>query len=188
MSKYTRYNIPDSQAEMIARLEEKYAHLGLRFDTGFVGSIPVQATGRIGRRFIYFRFRSDTASLRIGSPTRRNDSGRERRAARKARRQLRRGGLEGLDRFFVEHQMRPDIWGREFPSHVVRYAAIHDVTGDPYNGSLEDNEAEELFVRLMDQLEAAPRETDRRWYYGRYWHRGYTMPVANGHGVIRKNL
>lgn len=54
--------IHPSHLEAVERLEAKYAGHGFRFDTGFAGSLPVQASGRIRRRYFYVRFHSDGAS------------------------------------------------------------------------------------------------------------------------------
>lgn len=126
-----RYNIPDSQAGLISELEAKYADRRIRFDTGFVGSVPVQASGRIGRRYFYFRFRHDSASLKVGSPEHKRDSGQDKTRRRKARRAMRRGPADGMAAFFARRDLcRGYDPLSTFPSHVLRYAVVNDVTGN----------------------------------------------------------
>lgn len=181
-------NVPDAQEDLIAALT-RYADLGIRFDTGFVGSVPVQASGRIGRRFFYFRFRGDTASLTIGSRDRRQDASHAKRDRTKALRQLRRGvkddGLFGD--WFVKKQLRRDKSLDRHPSAVIRYAVINDVTGEQWAGSLEPEEAAELFIRLMNSLEPATRPGKRFFRKWPAMRRGtYTPSPGWSKNVIRK--
>lgn len=184
--KHTR--IHPSHAPVVARLEDKYAHLGLRFDTGFAGSVPVQAGGRIGRRFFYFRFRGDTASLTIGSPERGREATQRKDRRVKALRTLRRGDDSG---FFGLHGARMDLrrgdkWTDRYPSAPVRYAVINDVTGERYNGALEQDEAEALFVQLMDALVPA-RKPVMGWPQFRLTSKGQrSFPMEHTRGVIAK--
>lgn len=180
-------NVHPSHEAVVARLEEKYAHLGMRFYQGFAGSVPVQAYGRIGRRFFYFRFRGDCASLTIGSPDRHGDATRNKARRVKALRTLRRKDDSG---FLGLHGARRDLRcktnGQEwYPSIPVRYAGISDVTGDPYNGYLETEEAETLFIRLMESLVPARRPVlgDKQFLLTFNGPRTYPL---NSSGVIRK--
>lgn len=86
----TRSWIHPSHLETVERLEAKYAEHGLRFDSGFAGSVPVQASGRIGRRYFYFRFRHDSAPLSIGSPDHGRNAAHAKRDRRRSLRTLRR--------------------------------------------------------------------------------------------------
>ena len=142
---------PDNQGTVDA-LEARYAHLGLRFDTGFEGSWPVQASGRIGRRFFYFRFKYDTATLTVGSPDRRRDAGYHRLQRVKALRATRRFNGSPIDRFWAELGLRPTLHLDRHPSIKVRSAAVHDVTGDEYAHVLDGEMTEELFGKLVDGL------------------------------------
>ncbi|HEX9088885.1 MAG TPA: hypothetical protein VF867_15310 [Arthrobacter sp.] len=181
-------NIPPSQEDLIASLTARYADQGIRFDTGFVGSVPVQCSGRIGRRFFYFRFRGDTTSLAIGNRDSRQDAGRAKRKRRHALRALRRGTASdafGFGDFFIRRDLRRDTSLDRHPSRLVRYAVIHDVTGEQYNGSLEDDEAAELFVRLMAQLEPVTRQRDFRSYKA-YRRGSSTYPMDPHEHVITK--
>lgn len=179
-------NIHPSHEAVVARLEAKYAHLGLRFYYGFGGSVPVQAWGRIGRRFFYFRFRGDCASLTIGSPDRRGDAARYKARRVKALRTLRRkddSGFFGL--FGAERDLRRDKGQEWYPSIPVRYAVINDVTGERYAGFLEQDEAEALFIRLMEDLVPA-RRTPRPGRYYRLVVKGQRSWPMDSSGVIRK--
>lgn len=150
-------NVPEAQEDLIASLTERYAHRGIRFDTGFVGSVPVQCSGRIGRRYFYFRFRGDSASLTIGSADHRRDASRAKHARRKSLRQLRRGGqIDWFGGFMVKQDLKRNMGLYRHPSEVVWYAVINDVTGEEYAGSLEPGEAAELFVQLMADLVRVP--------------------------------
>jgi hypothetical protein len=171
---------------VVDRLEAKYAHLGLRFDTGFAGSVPVQANGRIGRRFFYFRFRGDTASLKIGSPEHGRDASMRKDRRVKARRKLRRkddSGFFGLHGAYFD--LRRDDGFSRYPSVVVRYAVINDVTGEPYNGSLEQDEAEALFVQLMENLVPARKPIMASRHYRRLIKGQRSWPMEST-GVITK--
>jgi hypothetical protein len=179
--------IHPSHADAVARLEERYAPLGLRFDTGFAGSVPVQASGKIGRRFFYFRFRHDTASLTIGSPDHRRDRAYAKAQRTKALRATRRfTGGDIMDRIWAEHGLKPSLRLERHPSIPVRWAAIHDVTGEQYAGSLETDEAEALFTRLMDSL-APARKPIMGWPQLRLTSRGQrSFPMEHTRGVIAK--
>lgn len=182
-----RYNIPDSQAALIAELEAKYADRKIRFDTGFVGSVPVQASGRIGSRYFYFRFRHDSASLKVGSPERKRDSGRDKTKRRKARRALRRGAVDGIMGFIARRDLRrgDDVLDT-FPSHVLRYAVNNDVTGDEYNGSLAAKEALDLFVQLMGMLHDVPPNPARNSCIKQIVSGSWTAPMPKRRSMIRK--
>jgi hypothetical protein len=148
-----------------------------------------QARGRIGRRFFYFRFRGDCASLTIGSRRRREDGSYFKRDRTKALRTLRRwaddGDALGLERFMAQKYLRRDHSMDRHPSVPVRYAVIHDVTGEPCNGYLEPDEAAELFTRLMDSLErCAPRPPFRK--YRAIVRGSHTVPSRYTQDTIRK--
>lgn len=182
-------NVPETQEAVIAALTQRYADQGIRFDTGFLGSVPVQASGRIGRRFFYFRFRGDHASLTIGSRNRRADGSYFKRDRTKALRTLRRwkddGDPIGFARFIAERNLKRNTTLDRHPNRIVRYAGISDVTGEPYNGFLETNEAAELFIRLMDGLE--PYNWRRpHWKLKAMLRGSYTLPSNHRQGIIRK--
>lgn len=173
---------------MLLELEQAYP--GLRFDTGFLGSVPVQAEGRLGNRWFYFRFRYDGASLAVGSPNTRTAHGRKKKAVRRARRQLRRNvPMDGLARHMALSTLKagPDALERH-PEYRTRASYIAGVTGDPYAGSLEDAEAGELFSRLMDALQPVPARTEPvgKRFFARS-RRGRTGRSETGRHVITKN-
>lgn len=178
-------NVPEAQEELIASLTDRYSPRTIRFDTGFVGSVPVQCSGRIGRRFFYFRFRGDSASLTIGSADHRRDASHAKHARRKALRQLRRGVDDGWFGLMAKGDLKRNKGLDRHPSNAVWYAAMHDVTGEQYAGSLDAEESAELFIRLMDQLRpVGPKPRFRVFRYGR---RGpYTAPCGWKQGIIRK--
>lgn len=179
-------NIHPTHEAVVARLEAKYAHLGIRFYQGFAGSVPVQAYGRIGRRFFYFRFRGDCASLTIGSPDRRGDAARYKARRRKALRTLRRKDDSGfLGLYGARRDLRRGTGQEWYPSIPVRYASISDVTGDPYNGFLETEEAEALFVQLMETLGPARRPLLGDKQFLLTFNGPRTFPL-NSSGAIRK--
>jgi hypothetical protein len=179
-------NVRPEQEAVVAALTERYAEQSIRFDTGFVGSIPVQACGRIGRRFFYFRFRGDTASLTIGSPDHRRAASQAKHARRKALRKLRRGqDDDGFGGFMTKRDLRRDTGLDRHPSHAVWYAVHHDVTGERYAGELEPEEAAELFIDLMSRLQPAGPEP--KWHKFAAMRRGsYTPPMPEHRIVIRK--
>lgn len=182
-------NVPESQEGIIAALTERYAGQRIRFDTGFVGSVPVQASGRIGRRFFYFRFRGDYASLTIGSRNRREDGSHFKRDRTRALRTLRRlkGDQDPMDLwlYVAQRDLKRNTTLDRHPNLVVWHAGISDVTGEPYNGFLEPEEAAELFIRLMDGLEPC---TWRRphWKLKAMMRGSYTLPSNYKQGIIRK--
>lgn len=182
----THRRIHPAHQAVVDRLEEKYAHLRLRFDTGFAGSVPVQASGRIGRRYFYFRFRGDTATLTIGSPDLRRTRGQEKRQRVKALRALRRLKSDDImDRFWAELGLKPNVFSDRYPSVPVRWAAITDVTGERYAGSLEQDEAEALFSRLMTDLTPAKPTLDPR-HAKAVWKGRRTVPTGPHRHVISK--
>jgi hypothetical protein len=178
-------NIRPEQEDLIASLTERYADQNIRFDTGFVGSVPVQACGRIGRRFFYFRFRGDTASRTIGSPDLRRAASRAKHARRKALRKLRRGIKDDwFGDFMTARDLRRDTSLDRHPSRAVWYAVLNDVTGERYAGELEQEESAELFVELMGRLQLAGPEP--KFHKFRAMRRGsYTQPMPEHRTVIR---
>lgn len=178
-------NAPDDQEELIGSLTERYADRAIRFDAGFVGGIP-ECCGRIGRRYFYFRFRGDSASLTVGSADHRRFASQAKAARRNSLRQLRRGVDEnGFGSFMVRRDLRRENPLNRHPSRAVWYAVINDVTGEPYAGILDPEEAAELFVQLMDSLKLLPRSQRLPEY--RPLRRGSsTMPLEPHRHVITK--
>lgn len=178
-------NVPEAQEELIALLTDRYAARGIRFDTGFVGSVPVQCSGRVGRRYFYFRFRHDSASLTIGSADHRRDASHAKHARRKALRKLRRGVSDDWFGFMARNDLKRDTRLERHPSNAVWYATVNDVTGEPYAGDLEPEECAEIFAQLMDRLTPVPPSPAAKIF--RAWNsRSYTPPMDHAPGVIRK--
>lgn len=179
-------NIRPEQEDLIAALTERYADQKIRFDTGFNGSVPVQACGRIGRQYFYFRFRGDSASLTIGSADHRRAASRAKHARRLALRKLRRSQVDdGFFGFLTTRDLRRDTSMDRHPSRAAWYAAINDVTGERYAGDLEQEESAELFIELMSRLQRVGPEP--KFHKFRAMRRGsYTPPMPEHRTVIRK--
>lgn len=182
-------NVPENQEAIIAELTQRYADQNIRFDTGFYGAVPVQASGRIGRRFFYFRFRGDHASLTIGSRNRREDGSHFKRDRTKALRTLRRlkGDQDPMDLwlYVAQRNLKRSTKLDRHPNIVVRYASINDVTGEPLNGFLDPGAAGDLFVRLMDSLQPS-RWRRPHWKLKAMMRGSYTLPSNYKQGIIRK--
>lgn len=179
--------IHTGQEELIAALTERYANQKIRFDTGFAGSIPVQASGRIGRQYFYFRFRGDSASLTLGLADLRRSASRAKHARRKALRELRRGQADdNFMSFMLKRDLRRDTSMDRHPSRPVWYAVINDVTGDRWAGDLEPEDAASLFVQLMDQLQRVPYKKPRSRSFAALRRGSYTPPSNWKQGIIRK--
>jgi hypothetical protein len=180
-------NVRPEQEALIGALTERYASQKIRFDTGFVGSVPVQACGRIGRQFFYFRFRGDSASLTLGTADLRGSASRAKHARRKALRELRRGKLDdGFMGFMLQRNLRRDTSLDRHPSEAVWYAVINDVTGDEWAGALEPDEAADLFVQLMDRLQLVPKRRPGNHSFAAMRRGSYTPPSDWQQGIIRK--
>lgn len=182
-------NIHPDHEEIVTGLQERFAHLRLRMDSGFVGSVPVQCTGRIGRRYFYFRFRGDTASLTVGSADHRGEASRAKHARRKALRTLRRdtGADDGdiFGSFVVRSNLRRSTGLGRHPSRAAWYAVRHDVTGERWAGELFQEEAAELFIDLLNTLQPAGRAPDFRRIASRS-RASKMLPMGHTPGIIRK--
>jgi hypothetical protein len=180
-------NVLSDQEELIAALTERYASQNIRFDTGFVGSIPVQASGRIGRQYFYFRFRGDCASLTLGTADLRRSASRAKHSRRKALRKLRRDKVDAsFMGFLTKRDLHRDTSLDRHPSRAVWYAVINDVTGDQWAGELEPEEAAELFVQLMDRLQRVPPRKTRSRSIAALRRGSYTPPSDWRQDVICK--
>lgn len=153
-----------AKREAEARLEEKYADRGLKFTRGFSGSTPVQAWGVIDGYRFYFRYRGDMASIRIGfiaSDRAEREYARDmkfhqERVARSEERQAQTGELDtSLSNalFLMEPKLTVLDGITDYPSSIRKQAIIVDALGEPYNGMLSALEAENLFTRLIENLE-----------------------------------
>lgn len=186
-SKSSTRRIRHEQEPLIVELEARHQGIGLRFESGFHGFVPVQANGRIGRRYFYFRFRQDCASLTVGHPDLRGMAGRDRRNRYKHRRAMRRGRYE---RWSFDYRIalmnlntRRDSVLARHPSNEVAYASVSGVAGDPYAGTLAPEEAAVLFERLLAGLKPVDPRI-RSFRNGRkVFKRSSTVPMAE-HGVV----
>lgn len=174
---------PD-QTELIAGLELQFSHRRLRFDQAFGGSYPVQAGGRIGNEYFYFRFRHDAASLSVGKPHHPSvDAGRRKKEAQKLRRKQRRGTATWDDLMFSG---RLGAGLDRHPSRVRLYASVFPVTGEEHAGDLEPEAAAQLFTKLLGELKPVPPRLHPRLL--RRALRGVrTAPMNHRRGIIRKN-
>lgn len=144
----------DEMRAVEVALEDTFSKLGLRFTKGFTGAMPVQAYGWIlGQRF-YFRFRSDIASLSLGTVNH------EKAVAEVERRirfyagadevsQERRDELVDKFKIFVKSDLSVDA----FPTEVSQRVVVGGYTGDVWNGSLTAAEAQDVFTQLVGKLE-----------------------------------
>lgn len=180
-------HVQSRQAALITSLTDRCAGQGIRFDTGFDGTNPLWARGRIGRRFFTFLYRGDTASLTIGSPNHRDMDSRAKHARRKALRALRRSkdheSLPALP--FLRRDLKRNTHLDRHPSRVVWHAVRHDVTGH-WGGSLEPEEAAEFFVELMSRLQLAGPQPKRPKFDDAIRRGSYTAPMPEHRTVIRK--
>lgn len=181
-----RSRIPEGQEQLLADLAAR--HPGLRFTTGFISHTPMIAEGRIGRRYFHFRFRYDCASLEVGFPENRTNARDRRRALRTLRRHVEPAGdwTDGFMMLIARNDLRKRnrlIDG--YPSRLTAQAAVGDVTGEWYAGSLPPEKAAEVFSQLVDLLKPASRRP------GRHIHglmRGSrTMPTYGTKTVITKH-
>lgn len=177
-----------TQAALIAALTEQLSAQNIRFDTDFSGYNPVATRGRIGRRFFTFVFQFDRASLTIGSPIHREMASRAKHARRKALRALRRSddveSLRGV--YFLRRDLKRDTHLVRYPSRVVWSAVRNGVTGDPMAVSLEPEEAAELFVGMLSEVQLAGPSPKRNQFDAAIRRGSYTRPMPEHRTVIRK--
>lgn len=145
-------------------LEEMFPQLGLRFTKTFAGGMPVQAYGWIlGERF-YFRYRSDIASLTVGTV---NAEKAEAEFERKVTRSMefrekmpafkpesvdsdeftREGIIESLNL-----TVQTDFSLTAFPDDVSFRVAVGGFAGNPWCGVLSPEDAKEVFIQLIELL------------------------------------
>lgn len=146
----------------ISNLESKYSHRGLRFETPFLGSVPVQAYGHLDGMRFYFRFRHDAARLDLGvydaeqeEADYQRDLKNEQLRKEKAEQELAAGKISDYDYMFLT--MSSAVKTEEddkdyYPNPVLKSVSIHSYTGDQWAGWLDGKQAEELFSKLADRL------------------------------------
>ena len=156
---------------VVEELENKYVARQLKFTVPFGGNIPVQAFGYMDGYRFYFRFRRDVASLRLGianpehyvriNALRKN---RERSQLAKYEADLASGQLtkaeydEELEFFHMfsktEDEEAPEFDDPQFyPTHIKKESVVRDYTGEPYEGSLTPSQMEDVFTKLVENLE-----------------------------------
>lgn len=177
-----RRDIPNDQLELIARLTA--ARPGLRFDTGFIGAVPMTASGRIGRRYFHFRFRYDCASLHVGSPDLRYLNRDRHRNLRILRRDDDRSSLSST---IARSSLKRESGLEKYPSKVIMESSTGPVTGDPYAGTIPAEQAAELFEQLLAALEPSDGRHLRRRHIRRIIRGGVTAPMNRQRIVITKH-
>lgn len=166
-----------SMDEVVTNLEERYASRGLKFTTGFLGSVPVQAFGQIDGMLFYFRYRGDYGNLRVGiieedryqKEYERDLLFHEERVAKRvakkaaeiasdnAAKAVAGEELEFEDFFTRLHLMPPVLKVAsgvdDVPTSLRKIASAPDYLNDPYCGTLSAVQCEELFIHLVEKLE-----------------------------------
>jgi hypothetical protein len=151
---------------LAVELEEKFPELGLRFTKTFAGGMPVQAYGWIlGERF-YFRYRSDIASLTVGTVNaERAEAEFERKVARYLDLQNTMPSFYTPE-FSEKYQTREDVIAgfnlavqtdfsqTAFPDDVSFRVSLGGFAGDPWAGVLSPEDAKEVFIQLIELLVA----------------------------------
>lgn len=152
--------------QAVFRLEQRFAARGLKFTQNFAGGLPVQAFGIIDNMRFYFRFRHDTAALRVGEldpdkPLRDYDRAVAARMVRtrKADELLRNGEITPEEhasdlKYFnrparIEYPNGKD----DYPTLIKKEARISNFLNEPYAGELSADEAEKVFIELVEALE-----------------------------------
>lgn len=124
--------------ELTSKLEDKFADRGLQFTLNFYGAMPMQAMGWLDGERFYFRFRRDTAMLKVGNVN--PAVAREEHEHRKQR-------FPAYDGVMMTNE-HPAA----FPHIVSAQSSIVGVTGEPLAGFLEPDEIYKTFIRLIQAL------------------------------------
>lgn len=143
------------------RLESVFAERGLTFTIPFTGSIPNVAYGKLDGLRFYFKFRGDGGSLRVGSydETLAEEEYQQILSAWKANTPIDDDdddfpGTMGsiFNRPPSRHVMDED---RVLPNRILWVSEVDNFTGDPYNSSLDTEEAVKIFTELVAGLTPA---------------------------------
>lgn len=149
-----------------ANLEKRYADRGLKFNSGFRGSVPVQAFGTIDGMMFYFRYRGDYGSLQVGFV----EEGRyeleyerdmlfhNERVKKRAEDKAAAGDSwdtenEWFDDLLFAEPKLEELTDTSLPTTLRKVAAVADYLDEPYNGTLTGEQCEDLFIRLVGGLE-----------------------------------
>lgn len=146
----------------VSNLESKYSHRGLQFESGFLGSLPVQAYGHLDGMRFYFRFRHDSARLDLGvydaekeEADYQRDLKNEQVRKEQADKDLAAGEITEMDHMFWTMSTASKVEEDDenyYPNPVLKSVSIHAYTGEPYAGWLDGKQAEDLFSQLADRL------------------------------------
>lgn len=155
---------PTNYTSVIKSLETKYAKEGLKFSIPFSGSCPVQAYGEVrGMRF-YFRFRHDAGSIKLGLYNQKaEDTYYEQQEKFRANRlavsekEYAAGNITKQDfdmSILFDSKTIKVLAASEdyYPNPVLIEVNVYDYTGEPFEGFLTAENAENLFDKLMEQL------------------------------------
>ncbi|WIE81073.1 hypothetical protein [Curtobacterium sp. MCSS17_016] len=191
--------------KQVLALEAKYADRGLRFGrdregrVAGMGSVPVQAFGHIDGQRFYFRFRRDDASIRVGpfdealelALWERGEQVRKDRLA-KLEASGERYDDDGRESFMWLFDSRPSVAPSAddasfAPSRTTAVAAEWDIFNDPYLGTLEDDQFEQLFTRLIDALEPVDEDDQVSALTIQYLTEGGLWPLPTSEGAHREH-
>lgn len=139
------YNV--ERAALITRLEKHFAKKKLKFTVPFTGNIPNIALGDYNGMRFEFRFRGDYARLSVGKFN------------------VKAAEEEYLKQLFDWRTSTDDEW-KEFskphppitagthlrPNEILFESEKENVTGDPLSSDLTSEEAEALFIELVENL------------------------------------
>lgn len=151
--------------DAVVELETKFSERGLRFTEDFHGACPLQAFGWIDGQRFYFRFRGDSASLRVGTvnPERAQklyDYDRTVKAQSMVnfvaeRRELAEGEYESLFEQFANNAiLATNDDSDALPTDITALSVKGNVLGEQYAGDLNTTkEIVDLFTTLVDNLE-----------------------------------
>lgn len=147
-------------------LEMRYANRGLKFNSGFRGSVPVQAFGTIDGMMFYFRYRGDYGSLQVGFVEdgryeleyKRDMLFHNERLERRAEEKAQAGdSWDSQNEFFDDILFRKPklqkLTKTSLPTTLRKVASVANYLDDPYNGTLTGEQCEDLFIRLVQGLE-----------------------------------
>lgn len=176
---------------MITELEAKYVDRGLKFTIPFHGACPVQAYGHLDGVRFYFRFRSNTGSLKLGpfdqeiedlTYERNLEQAQIHRNRDDAR--LAAGEITETDYKFFTALRSPEVKAEEsdkdfYPTRITKSSWTEGpIPDDDYNGYLNNEEARVMFSTLIDTLEDIPEEEQLDTFTRIYLYEGIAASQA----------
>lgn len=141
------------------KLESTFADRGLAFTIPFTGSIPNVAYGKLDGLRFYFKFRGDGGSLRVGSY--------DETLAEQEYQEILSVWNANTTTFDNDDDDFPGSMGSIFntppprrvmdedrilPNRILWVSEVDNFTGDPYNSSLNTEEAIRIFTKLVTGL------------------------------------